>query len=60
LDNDQLAEHGNAPPIFSNNWTIKHQSHLVCKGGYGTVRMIDLLDFTAFKKIQNGLLVSVM
>jgi hypothetical protein len=41
-----------APPIFSNNWTIKHKSHLVCKGGYGTVRMIDLLDFTAFKKIK--------
>jgi muramoyltetrapeptide carboxypeptidase len=22
----------------------------VCKGGYGTVRIVDLLDFTAFKK----------
>jgi muramoyltetrapeptide carboxypeptidase LdcA involved in peptidoglycan recycling len=39
----------NAPPIF-NNWTIKHQSHLVCKGGYGTVRMIGLLDFTCLQK----------
>jgi hypothetical protein len=37
LNNDQLAEPmSNAPPIFSSNWTIKHQSHLVCKGGYGT------------------------
>jgi muramoyltetrapeptide carboxypeptidase len=23
---------------------------MVCKGGYGTVRIVDLLDFTAFKK----------
>jgi muramoyltetrapeptide carboxypeptidase len=28
----------------------EYQSDLVCKGGYGTVRIIDLLDFTAFKK----------
>jgi muramoyltetrapeptide carboxypeptidase len=27
------------------------------KGGYGTVRIIDLLDFTKFK--QNGLLVAI-
>jgi hypothetical protein len=32
---------------------------MVCKGGYGTVRIVDLLDFTAFKK-TNGLLVLVM
>jgi hypothetical protein len=34
---------------------------MVCKGGYGTVRIVDLLDFTAFKKQSpNGLLVLVM
>jgi muramoyltetrapeptide carboxypeptidase len=27
------------------------------KGGYGTVRIIDLLDFTKFKQSPNGLLV---
>jgi hypothetical protein len=32
---------------------------MVCKGGYGTVRIVDLLDFTV-KTAQNGLLVLVM
>jgi muramoyltetrapeptide carboxypeptidase len=33
---------------------------MVCKGGYGTVRIVDLLDFTALKNSPNGLLVLVM
>ena len=46
-------------PIFKEMMDDDNISAIWCvRGGYGTVRIIDSLDFTKFKSIRNGLWVS--
>jgi muramoyltetrapeptide carboxypeptidase len=53
LDNNQLAGTDEQRAAdFQQQLDNQISNHLVCKGGYGTVRIVDLLDFTAFKKIK--------
>ncbi len=62
LDNNQLAGTDmQRAEDFQQQLDNPNIKAIWCvKGGYGTVRMIDLLDFTAFKKNPNGLLVLAM
>jgi muramoyltetrapeptide carboxypeptidase len=57
LDNNQLATDAQRAADFQQQLDNPNIKAIWCvKGGYGTVRIIDLLDFTKFK-VQNGLLV---
>jgi muramoyltetrapeptide carboxypeptidase len=57
LDNNQLAgTDAQRAADFQQQLDNPNIKAIWCvKGGYGTVRIIDLLDFTKFK-VQNGLL----
>ena len=61
LDKDQLAGTDEQRAAdFQTQLDNPNIKAIWCvRGGYGTVRMIDLLDFTKFKESLNGLLVLV-